>query len=274
MANNIFPEVDFFVQPIVDELRLDVFQQRNIMTERLANFPPEKINELHLADWYGQYWKLLDILKYTNEPQEQKLKLARQIWTAATATDNPVKRQYFALALLMFGVSRESQMLMNQDLWSRELREDFSKYVAWNQLISGGNYPMTRAKIRRNQALDIFLRKKFADLIEKYSAMTFDETTCPKISSRDFKIFYCWLQGEENLPTLARCCYNSLKENAGNYEVVFIDAKNYSKYVDLPEHIVKKFNGGGELPRLTFRTSCVSIFWNVTAECGLTQRFW
>ena len=248
MANNIFPEVNFFVQPIVDELRLDVFKQRNKMAERLANFPPEKMSELHLADWYGQYWKLLDILKYTNEPQEQKLNIARQIWTAATAADNPVQRQYFALALLMFGVSRESQMLMNQDLWSPELREDFSKYTAWTQLINGGNDPMTRAKIRRNQALNIFLQKKFAGLIEKYSSMTFDETTCPKISSRDFKIFYCWLQGEKNLPTLARCCYNSLKENAGDYEVVFIDAENYSKYVKLPEHIVKKFKGGGITP--------------------------
>ena len=248
MAEKIIPDLDFFIQQVVDESRLDVFNQRLKMAERLANFPPEKMSELHLADWYGQYWKLLDILQYVNEPQEQKDNIARQIWQAALSTDNLVRRQYFSLALLLFGRIRESQMLMNQTLWSSELREDFTKYVAYSQLINGGNDPTTRAKIKRNQAINLFLRQRYADFIKKYSSMTFNETNCPKISSRDFKIFYCWLQGEENLPILARCCLNSIKMNAGSYEVVFIDEKNYSKYVDIPKHIVKKFKGGGMLP--------------------------
>ena len=134
---------------------------------------------------------------------------------------------------------------MNKDLWSEDLREDFATYSSWNRILTGAPNPVEQAMIKRNKVINDFLRKKYADLIEKYSTMTFDEKTCPKIAPEDYKIFYCWLQGEESLPPLARCCYNSWKMNAGNREIVFINEKNLSDYVDLPEHIMKKFRTGG-----------------------------
>ncbi len=52
------------------------------------------------------------------------------------------------------------------------------------------------------------------------------------------------MQGEDNLPPLVRCCYNSLKQNAGRYKIVFIDEKNFSNYVDIAPHIMDKFRAG------------------------------
>ena len=87
-----------------------------------------------------------------------------------------------------------------------------------------------------------FLQEKYSDLIKKYSQAVIDEKNCPPV--KDYQIYFCWLQGEENLPPIVRCCYNSLKQNAGRYKIVFIDEKNFSKYVDIAPHIMEKFRAG------------------------------
>ena len=46
------------------------------------------------------------------------------------------------------------------------------------------------------------------------------------------------------MPPIVRCCYNSLKQNAGRYKIVFIDEKNFSNYVDIAPHIMDKFRAG------------------------------
>ena len=46
------------------------------------------------------------------------------------------------------------------------------------------------------------------------------------------------------MPPIVRCCYNSLKQNAGHYKIVFIDEKNFSEYVDIEPHILDKFRAG------------------------------
>lgn len=74
----LVPSVEDYLRPIVDELRLDVFQQRLKMAERLINFPPEKMSALHLEEWYFNYWRLLGMFQYVNDPPEQKEPPARQ----------------------------------------------------------------------------------------------------------------------------------------------------------------------------------------------------
>ena len=78
-------------------------------------------------------------------------------------------------------------------------------------------------------------------------------------SSRELKhehpkvIWWCWLQGIENAPSIVKACFNSLmREFKGSrvqevqglidgYEIKVIDAENWNEYVELPEHIVKKW---------------------------------
>ena len=241
MAEKIIPDLEFFANEINNELRADLPAQRVKITERLMNFPPEKISELHVQDWYNDFWKLLDIGKYLAVPPEQIENICAQIRQFAARVNDPVRTQYFALALLLFGKAQDFQKLANQKLWSKNLREDFETFAKFNQLTSSNL--AVRAHLRRNQQIKNFLQNKYAALINKYSAATLDN--CPKVLPKDYKIWYCWFQGEENLPPLVRCCYNSLKMNAGKYKIIFIDEKNYADYVKLPEYIVKKFIGGG-----------------------------
>lgn len=53
-------------------------------------------------------------------------------------------------------------------------------------------------------------------------------------------IWWCWLQGIENAPGIARACFNSLKQLTG-YSLVVIDNSNWREYVELPGYIVKKW---------------------------------
>lgn len=104
----IIPSVEDYLRPIVDELRSDVFQQRLKMAERLINFPSEKMSELHLEEWYFNYWRILGMFQYVNDPPEQKEPPARQLLSMVSNVHDSVRRQYFALALLLFGKVRES----------------------------------------------------------------------------------------------------------------------------------------------------------------------
>ena len=55
------------------------------------------------------------------------------------------------------------------------------------------------------------------------------------------KIFWCWLQGEENAPGLARACLNSIKRNAKNHEIIIITENNMNKYIHFPPYILQMF---------------------------------
>ena len=58
------------------------------------------------------------------------------------------------------------------------------------------------------------------------------------------KIWFCWLQGYENAPELVKACYNSLKINMPNYEIIFLSEDNICDYIGFPEHINQKYKSG------------------------------
>ena len=63
-------------------------------------------------------------------------------------------------------------------------------------------------------------------------------------------IWFCWLQGVEQAPSIVKACYNSIKRNVPDKEIKVIDAKNWREYVELPEYIVKKWEKGRIPPAL------------------------
>lgn len=57
-------------------------------------------------------------------------------------------------------------------------------------------------------------------------------------------IWYFWLQGEKNIPTVPRLCLKSIKHNAGNHPVVVITKDNIEDYVAIPKRILNLFSSG------------------------------
>ena len=242
---NIIPDLKFFLQEENAETQLNLSQRRIKIVNYLLNTKPENMPEIHLETWYSDFWNFLSLCKYAAElksPSEQSQNICNQLLNFAAQEKNSVKLQYIFLALLLFG--RFEKNLLNQNLWSEKLRRDFKTFFDWYNLVDSELDITAKAMIKRNRQIEKFLTDNFADVIKKYSDTVIDDKNCPKVAQEDFKIYFCWFQGEKNLPPLVQCCYNSLKLNAGNYKICFIDEENFSDYVDLPTHILQKFRAG------------------------------
>ena len=55
------------------------------------------------------------------------------------------------------------------------------------------------------------------------------------------KIFWCWLQGEDNAPKLAKACLKSIKRNLRKKEIIVITENNMNQYVNIPSYIIQKY---------------------------------
>ena len=222
----------------------ELSHRRIQLTKIFLSLPPEMLSKIYLADFYTEFWKLAGVAQLKTKFDDDEQKLLQKIFELSRRESNPIRRQFLALLLLVFDRPQEAQSLMEQNLWSAQLRQDFETFTKWYRLTNETLTPRARAVIERNEQISAFLKKKYSALIEKYSHAVINEKLCPRVKTEDYQIYFCWLQGEENLPPVVRCCYNSLKMNAGHYKIVFIDEKNFSRYVDISPHIMKKFRAG------------------------------
>ena len=83
----------------------------------------------------------------------------------------------------------------------------------------------------------LYLEKKYKKFLNKLEIYK---------NSNEFsnKVWWCWLQGEENAPDLNKACLNSLRENLKDREIIIITEENYSQYIELPEYIISKYKKG------------------------------
>lgn len=83
------------------------------------------------------------------------------------------------------------------------------------------------------------LTKKYADesLPSPANGNHEDDKTIP--------VWCCWWQGESGMPELVEMCNRRLKQALPeNAELHMITMKNYRNYVQIPEHIMKKYRDG------------------------------
>lgn len=57
------------------------------------------------------------------------------------------------------------------------------------------------------------------------------------------RVFTLWLQGEEQTPPLVRACLDSIRKQSGA-EVVVLDARSLSDWIDIPGTILRKWKDG------------------------------
>lgn len=84
-----------------------------------------------------------------------------------------------------------------------------------------------------------YLRKECAEIVRRFADQK------PSASGkRADTIWVFWWTGEETAPDLVKACINSIRKNANGHKVVMLDQTNYQKYVNLPEHIIRKHDSG------------------------------
>ncbi len=220
----------------------DLFCRRLQMAEKFSTMPLKDLEEIYSAGFYSDFWKLAGEAQRVTKFANEELNISRKMLEQLSQEKNPIRRQSLALLLIIFNDMDSAQQCLDTDLWSAKLRENFITFANWQQLANNPLTPQMQATIARNEQTLAFLQEKYSALIKKHSQAVINEKTCPHVEN--YQIYFCWLQGEENLPPIVRCCYNSLKQNAGRYKIVFIDEKNFSDYVDLAPHVMKKFRAG------------------------------
>lgn len=58
------------------------------------------------------------------------------------------------------------------------------------------------------------------------------------------KVWFMWLQGLDNAPPIIKSCYQSLKTNLPDKEIILIEENNLNDYVHLPDYIEEKYKKG------------------------------
>ncbi len=104
-------------------------------------------------------------------------------------------------------------------------------------LITFKKYNNSIHSLKKNWIIFTYLKNKYTKYLNKLPK--YESTN--KFSN---KIWWCWLQGEENAPSLNKACLSSLRKNLPDREIIVITNDNYKNYVDFPEHIIKKYNNG------------------------------
>lgn len=112
-----------------------------------------------------------------------------------------------------------------------------------------------------------YLKNKY---VKKIKGMEKQEGT-GKFSN---KIWWCWLQGEENCPPLQKACLESLRKNLKDREIIVINKDNLYEYIDMPEYIKEKYRKKiisnthfSDLVRLQLLTKYGGTWIDSTAYC-------
>lgn len=97
-----------------------------------------------------------------------------------------------------------------------------------------------------SEYVDAFL----ADLVERYNAAPMlkqeELHKSELVSDGKIPVWCCWWQGEDTMPELVQLCQARLKQvlPADKAELHLITLDNFRQYVDIPTHILKKFEEG------------------------------
>ena len=80
-----------------------------------------------------------------------------------------------------------------------------------------------------------------APVVAKYQSLP--EETSLAVAPGKIPIWCCWWQGEEQMPELVKLCHARLKQviPADTAQLHLITLNNYREYVELPAHIIDKF---------------------------------
>lgn len=82
-------------------------------------------------------------------------------------------------------------------------------------------------------------------LIKRYETLmgsTIEELKWKNLEHQHSKlVWFCWLQGIEQAPSIVNTCFNSLMRNLPDREIKVINNDNWLEYVELPDYIVKKW---------------------------------
>ena len=83
-----------------------------------------------------------------------------------------------------------------------------------------------------------YINRKYRKQIEKHLYKNEEKPSVNK------NVWLCWLQGIENAPSIVKKCYESIKKNMPDSNIVVITKENLNDYVSFPPYIIEKWEKG------------------------------
>lgn len=85
-------------------------------------------------------------------------------------------------------------------------------------------------------------KNKICSLIPDSLSKKYDYSNLEEI--KNFPVFVMWLQGKESMPEAIKLCFNSIKKNIQNHQIILITQDNINQFVDFPDYIYEKLDKG------------------------------
>ncbi len=106
------------------------------------------------------------------------------------------------------------------------------------------NWPW-RSRTKRRQERGRVTERAVRSYLERYIPEFSDvpEDAAAEQACNVERIFSIWLQGEDNAPEIVKACWRSMRRNCRN-ELVVLDSSSIFDWIELPDHIVKKWREG------------------------------
>lgn len=95
--------------------------------------------------------------------------------------------------------------------------------------------------LKTKRKLEKKYRKKLYDFDAKWKSDDFEHSLKHEVSN---KVWICWFQGMEHAPILVQKCYQSVRENMPDKEIVLITSENMTDYVQFPDFIMDRWEKG------------------------------
>lgn len=116
--------------------------------------------------------------------------------------------------------------------------------------------------------IESYVDEYLRDLIKEYQqkAKNWNQSACKFAEVERMPVWCCWWQGEKNMPELVAMCYERLKQviPKDRAELHLITLDNYLSYVELPKHIIQKFENG----TITMTTMSDVLRFNLLSKYG------
>ncbi len=111
------------------------------------------------------------------------------------------------------------------------------------------NYALLLGKAEKAEAISDekhdwilrYIEGKCPETLKRYREMVSKCDACTP--NPEIKVWSMWWQGEENADKLFRMCIDSARRHTHQH-VVTLDKDNYTRYFEIPEHILKKHEEG------------------------------
>ena len=84
------------------------------------------------------------------------------------------------------------------------------------------------------------LKRRYKKKIEQH-VLEYSDTL---VREKSNKLWVCWFQGMEEAPELVKTCFDSLRRNLTDREIILITDSNYRDYISFPKNVQEKIDLG------------------------------